>query len=83
MTQPVAIHEDEITRMVSIHEHGVSIGVLEDEILARFGRFTTYQTGSVAGLDLNALLDLLESRGKLHIIRGVIRSGGEPGRKAG
>ena len=82
MTQPVAIHEDEIIRMVSMHPDGIAIGSLEEAIAVRFGRFTTYYTGSAAGLDLNGLLDLLDTRGKLHISRGVIHQV-ESQRKAG
>jgi probable metal-binding protein len=42
----------------------------------RYGRMATFHTGSMRGMDLDALLRCLEAREKVRITSGVVYPGG-------
>jgi probable metal-binding protein len=78
MTDPTAIHGQEIIDLVSIYPDGIRLSQLMEVVGERYGRMVTFHTGSTMGMDLDGLLRFLEDRDKVRITSGVVYSGGSP-----
>ncbi len=76
MANPIAVHGAEIIDLVSAHSDGIRLSQLAEAVVERFGRSTTFHTGSTLGMNLDALLTLLEARDKVRIVSGVVFPGG-------
>ena len=65
------VHAHEIMHMMLEHSEGFSRESLARAIVERFGEGTTFCSCSAAGMDVDAVIAFLESRGKF-----VPRDGG-------
>jgi probable metal-binding protein len=65
------IHAHEVMHMMLEQDGGFSRESLAQAIVDRFGAGTRFRSCSAAGMDVNAVIDFLESRGKF-----VAREGG-------
>ena len=72
MTTPVAVHGHEIADLVSAYPKGIRLSQLIEAANKRFGPSAIYHTSSRLGLDLDAMLVLLEKHSRLRIVRGVV-----------
>ena len=58
------IHAHEVMRMMLEHDSGFSRESLSRAIIGRFGADAKFHSCSQAGMDVSAVIDFLESRGK-------------------
>jgi probable metal-binding protein len=72
MTSCVAVHGQEVLELIHSHPDGVRLGELADSVFKRYGSSAIFHTGSRLGLDLDDLLVMMEARGRLSIVRGVV-----------
>ena len=72
MFSPIVIDRQEVLEIVSTFPEGIRLSQLVEKVSTRFGNSATYQTGSSFGMDLDALLAALESRGKVRIVKGIV-----------
>ena len=62
-------HAHEVMHMMLEQDGGFSRESLTKAIIDRFGADATFCSCSAAGMDVNAVIDFLESRGKF-VVRG-------------
>jgi probable metal-binding protein len=58
------VHAHEVMHMMLEQDDGFSRASLTRAIIERFGASTTFHSCSAAGMDVHAVIDFLESRGK-------------------
>lgn len=58
------VHAHEVMRMMLEQDGGFSRESLARAIIERFGEDATFHSCSAAGMDVHAVIDFLESRGK-------------------
>jgi probable metal-binding protein len=78
MTDPIAIHGHEIIELVSSYPTGIRVSQLAATVADRFGEPATFHTCSATGMNLDALLVFLETRGKVRILGEVVFPGTSP-----
>jgi len=76
MPPAVTIHDHEIIDLISKHPDGIRLSQLMDVVTDRYGRFISFHTSSTLGMDLDGVLRLLEARGNVRIVSGVVYPGG-------
>jgi probable metal-binding protein len=76
MSDAIAIHGHEIIDLIASYPEGIRLGLLMNTVADRYGRMATFHTGSMHGMDLDALLRCLEAREKVRITNGVVYPGG-------
>lgn len=62
----------EVIDMINASSNGIRMSQLHEAVIKRFGRFTTFHTSSTLGLNFDDLLDFLEARDQLKILKGVV-----------
>lgn len=78
MPPAVTIHDHEIIALISDYPDGIRLSQLMDVVADRHGKFISFHTASALGMDLDGLLRLLEFRGKVRIVSGVVYPGDSP-----
>ena len=64
------IHAHEVMHMMLERSGGFSRESLAQAIVERFGPDATFRSCSASGMDVNAVIDFLESRGKFVALGG-------------
>ena len=78
MSATITIHGHDIIDLVDTFPAGVRLSQLMEIVSERFGKSAFFHTCSSAGMDLDELLNYLESRDKVRITSGVVYPGGSP-----
>lgn len=72
MTSAIAVNGHDIIDLIATYPDGIRLSQLMDVVATRYGKSVTFHTGSTMGMDLDAMLALLESKAKVKITRGVV-----------